>query len=102
MRGKDGIVQDSVGATILILVFIVCIIAGSFLNTTTEMNVYVVGDIVEVNDAGKNGDRWIRGKVIKAVFNNFTQMTAVYVENLEYGDQGDNQEGQKIVGFLTG
>ena len=65
IRGNGGIVKDSVGGTILIAVFIVCIIAGSFLNTTNiagsflnttnEMNVYVVGDIVEVNDAGNNG-----------------------------------------------
>ena len=102
IRGNGGIVKDSVGGTILIAVFIVCIIAGSFLNTTNEMNVYVVGDIVEVNDAGNNGWRWIRGKVRKAVFNNFTQMSAVYVDNLEYGDQGDNEEGQKNSRFSYG
>ena len=91
IRCKD----DSIFSTIFVLVLIIVIIAGAFLKTTTEMNVYVVGDTVEVNDAGNDGWRWIRGKVREVVFNNFTQMTAVYVDNLEYGDQGDHNEGQK-------
>ena len=91
IRCKD----DSIFSTIFGLVLIIVIIAGAFLKTTTEMNVYVVGDTVEVNDAGNDGWRWIRGKVREVVFNNFTQMTAVYVDNLEYGDQGDHNEGQK-------
>jgi len=102
IKGSDGVKTDSWWEKFLIVIFIVCIIVGAFLNTSTEMNVYAVGDIVEVNDAGKSGWRWIRGKVKKAVFNNFTQMTAVYVDNLEYGDQGDNKEGQKNSRFSYG
>jgi hypothetical protein len=102
IRSGGIIVEDSSADRILIIALIGCIMLGSFLNTTTEMNVYVVGDIVEVNDAGKSGWRWIRGKVREAVFNNFTQMTAVYVDNLEYGDQGDNEEGNKNSRFSYG
>jgi len=102
IKGPDGVKTDSWWEKFLIVIFIVCIIVGAFLNTSTEMNVYAVGDIVEVNDAGKSGWRWIRGKVKEAVFNNFTQMTAVYVDNLEYGDQGDNEEGNKNSRFSYG
>ena len=92
IRCKD----DSIFSTIFVLVLFIAIMAGAFLKTTTEMNVYVLGDTVEVNDAAVYGNgRWVRGKVREVVFNNFTQLTAVYVDNLEYGDQGDNAEGQK-------
>ena len=89
--------NDSIISTLFVLALFILIMAVVFINVNTniKINIYTVGDTVEVNDAGSGGWRWIRGKVREVVYNNFTQMTAVYVDNLEYGDQGDHNEGQK-------
>ena len=98
------------GAAVCIL-FILIIFTGVYFNTNprfdlniygildgVDLHIYGVGKTVEVDDAGKNGHRWIRAKVRSIdpyVRDSSGKMTAVYVENPEYGEQGDNEEGNK-------